>query len=84
MTIEHLTLREWRKRKALSQDELAKAAGLTQYTVSQFELGKSEPRAGTIRKLCAVLGIEPVQLVFEKTPKQLGLFEGPESQGRAA
>lgn len=58
-----LRLREWRRRRALSQAELATLAGVTKATIVALE--KPDPRTPhprTLRKLAAALGVEPHEL----------------------
>ena len=50
-------VRYFRKLRGMTQAELAKAAGTTQYTVSEIELGHREPHPATLRKLATALGI---------------------------
>jgi transcriptional regulator with XRE-family HTH domain len=60
------TVREARQRKKMTQDDLAKASGLDQTTISDLETGRNtNPRLDTIRRLAKALGIRPVQLRFE-------------------
>jgi transcriptional regulator with XRE-family HTH domain len=71
-------IKELRKNKNMSQDELAAAAGITQAALSQIERGK-RPGTGTLTKLSKalkvpasliyVLGIEKEEVAAEK--KQL-------------
>ena len=58
-----LRLRELRESRFLTQEELAKAAGITVITVSRIERGVAEARLRTVRKLAAALGVEPAELV---------------------
>jgi DNA-binding XRE family transcriptional regulator len=44
---DRLTLKAARVRLEMEQTDLAKAAGLAQTTVSDFELGKTRPHEGT-------------------------------------
>ena len=48
--------------KALSQRELAKLAGMSHTTINRLELGKQQSTFKSIRKLAAVLGVEPGEL----------------------
>src|SRR5215218_5288998 len=50
-------VRYFRKLRGMTQAELAKAAGTTQYTVSEIELAHREPHPATLRKLAAALGV---------------------------
>jgi transcriptional regulator with XRE-family HTH domain len=58
-------LKEARLRKAMTQAELAKAAGLAASTVGRLETdGPAAP--ATIRKLAQVLDVEPADLMAPK------------------
>ena len=50
-------LREWRRRRALSQRELAALAGIQPVTVARLETGAQRPRPKTVRKLTKALEI---------------------------
>ena len=50
-------LRPLRLERALTQEELAQAAGLNAATVVQLENGRRTARPPTIRKLAAALGV---------------------------
>jgi len=57
------SLRELREGKFLSQRDLAKAAGVSRFTISELEGGKVRPRRGrTIRKLAKALGVDPSEI----------------------
>lgn len=56
-------LREWRHWRALTQKELAEAAGVGVNTVSRLELQLFGARPDVRRKLAKALGIEPHQLL---------------------
>jgi transcriptional regulator with XRE-family HTH domain len=56
-------LRRLRRQAALSQQELAERAGTTQETVSRLERGHHSARGRTLRRLAAVLGVEPRELM---------------------
>ena len=57
-----IRLREWRRRRALSQTELGRLAKVQPATVARLELGQQSPRPSTIRKLAIALAIEPPDL----------------------
>jgi transcriptional regulator with XRE-family HTH domain len=59
-------LRPIRTREALSQEELAKKAGITRATLSRLELNLQEPQPSTIRKLAAALGVKPADLMGDQ------------------
>jgi transcriptional regulator with XRE-family HTH domain len=56
-------LRELRLDQALTQQELASKAGLSKTTIVNIEAGRIWPHPPTVRKIAAVLGIPPKQLV---------------------
>ncbi len=49
-------LRTVRRRRGLSQDELARRAGTSQPVVSAYEHGRRDPTVGTLRRLIASAG----------------------------
>ena len=55
-------IKELRKQKLLSQDELAEQAGITQAALSHIERGK-RPGESTLEKLSAALGVS-VSLIY--------------------
>jgi transcriptional regulator with XRE-family HTH domain len=57
-----LTLREARQRRHMSQQTLADRAGVARVTVSQIELGKSEPRPHIARRLAQALDMAPGEI----------------------
>jgi transcriptional regulator with XRE-family HTH domain len=57
-----LTLREARQRRHMSQQTLADRAGVARVTVSQIELGKSEPRPHIARRLSQALDMQPGEI----------------------
>jgi DNA-binding XRE family transcriptional regulator len=57
-----MKLVEARARRALSVRELSKQARVAARTIYAIEHGEVSPSLATIRKLSAVLGIEPVDV----------------------
>lgn len=55
-------VKELRKRKALSQDDLAKNSGLSLRTVQRVENGDTVPTAETLKRLAIVLDVAPNEL----------------------
>jgi len=51
------TLRKYRIKKDLTQEELGLDAGLRRTFISSLELGQKQPSLLTIQKLCLVLDI---------------------------
>jgi transcriptional regulator with XRE-family HTH domain len=56
-------LRETRKRKLLTQQQLAERTGVGVATIIRIERNQVEPRGSTIRKLAEALEVEPEELV---------------------
>lgn len=55
-------IKELRKKKGLSQEELAKKAALTQATLSKIENGK-RPNDQSLKSLCSALNV-PESLIY--------------------
>jgi transcriptional regulator with XRE-family HTH domain len=58
-------LRTLRKRKLLTQEQLAERSGIAVSTVIRIERNQVEPQGATIRKLAEALDVEPYELVRE-------------------
>jgi transcriptional regulator with XRE-family HTH domain len=58
-------LKEWRDRRALSQDELAELSGVSRGTIANLELDRRISQPRTIRKLAQALSVEPADLYGE-------------------
>jgi transcriptional regulator with XRE-family HTH domain len=56
-------LRELRKLRALSQDELAEVAGVGRATISRIERRETGAHGRTLRKLARALGVDVSELV---------------------
>jgi transcriptional regulator with XRE-family HTH domain len=52
-----------RERKALTQEELARASGVSRPTIARIETGDTEPYPSTTRKLAQALGVDPGDLM---------------------
>src|SRR3989338_7535945 len=56
-------LQTWRRRRGMSQAQLAVKAGITQAGISQLERGLREPTLRTVHKLAVALEIDPALLL---------------------
>jgi transcriptional regulator with XRE-family HTH domain len=56
-------LRDLRKRKLLTQEQLAERSGVGIATIVRVERNQVEPWGSTIRKLAEALSVEPEELV---------------------
>ncbi|MDD5093595.1 MAG: helix-turn-helix transcriptional regulator [Dehalococcoidia bacterium] len=57
-------LEKLRLDRLLTQEQLAKLAGINRATVSRIELGAIKPRPLTIRKLAKALEVPPHEIEF--------------------
>ena len=69
-----MVLRDLRKARGLSQEELALEAGLQRNFVSLIELGHNQPSINTLWKLADALEVKPSAFIdkVEKLIKQKG------------
>ena len=58
-------IRKARIKRGLSQEELARAIGITKSTISKYELGHREPPLDTIQKIADVLFVSFLDLIDE-------------------
>jgi transcriptional regulator with XRE-family HTH domain len=58
-------LRDIRLRRGLSQADLSARTGVAEFTISEIEAGKRDPRPSTLRKLAQGLGVEVADLFGE-------------------
>jgi transcriptional regulator with XRE-family HTH domain len=56
-------MRSVRERAALTQRELAAAAGVTYVQICRIETGKAQPYPSTVRKLAQALDVAPHELM---------------------
>jgi DNA-binding XRE family transcriptional regulator len=66
-------LRELREERALSQQDLANAAGVSKTTIVNLEAGRGRAMPSTVRKLAAALDVDVRELVR--------ILRSPEPQG---
>lgn len=63
------TLREWRVRRQLTQEQLAEASGLSYKFIGEVERGRGNPTLDTIARLADALKVEMSRLL-EETDRQ--------------
>ncbi len=56
-------MKELRKLRALSQEELAQASGVGRATISRIERGETGAHGRTLRKLAEILEVDVAELV---------------------
>jgi DNA-binding XRE family transcriptional regulator len=54
-----------RRRRFMTQAQLAQAAGLSQRTLVNIETNRVQPHFSTILKLAEALGVDPSELVHQ-------------------
>lgn len=64
-------IKENRKLKGYSQEELGKILNFSQDNISLWELGKSYPDYKTLRKLCILLNISGDEILQIENEKQI-------------
>jgi transcriptional regulator with XRE-family HTH domain len=60
----HLTLRETRMKRGMTQDQLAEKSGVDQTTISSIEIGRRTPSDDIKKRLAAALGTAPSRIRF--------------------
>ncbi len=63
-------VRESRKRRGVSQEQLALDAGMKRSYVSDLERGQRNPSVRALGRLAEALGVEPATLLANPTPPQ--------------
>lgn len=59
-------IKRLREQRGLTQEELAKAVGMSRPAVTQWETGWSQPRMGTIEKLAAFFGVSKGEIIDDE------------------
>ncbi len=59
-------IRECRKEKEMTQEELAESLGVTQKSVSRWENGRTMPDMSLYEPLCRALGIQVSELLYAR------------------
>ena len=68
MPFDGLLLREVRRRRALTIRELGERSGVHRDTIHRIELGETDPRPSTIRKLAEALNVDPDVFFSNREP----------------
>ena len=58
-----MTLKRLRESKGLSQDALARKAGITREYVNKLEAGRYNPTVGVVKRLAKALGVPIIELL---------------------
>ena len=65
------SVKELRKEKSFSQEELAKKSGLSLRTIQRLENGETEPTGETLKRISAVLDLTPNELLDWGNQKEI-------------
>lgn len=57
-----LRLKEWREKRALTQEQLADKSGVSRGTIARIERGE-DTFPTTVRKLADALSVDPIELI---------------------
>jgi transcriptional regulator with XRE-family HTH domain len=84
-------IRELRQERGLSQEALGARSGISTFSVSRIETGKSMPGSATVEKVAHALGVEPGELFQaagagkaqapSKSGQQVEITEEPSESG---
>lgn len=55
-------IQTFRKKKKMTQADLASKVGLAEITIRQYELGKRNLKTSRIREIASVLGVHPFEI----------------------
>ena len=68
-------IKEARKRKNMTQEELGNIVGVQKSAIAKYESGRVvNIKRSTLQKIASALNIRPSELVFEDSPKESASF----------
>ncbi len=71
MNVVNTSIKELRKKKNMTQDELAEKLNVTRQAVSNWENGKTQPDVETLTQLAEVFEVSVERIIYGKEKKQL-------------
>ena len=66
-----MNIREWRKKRGLTQEELAFKVGIHMNTLLRWEYGTREPKASELKKLAEILDCSVQELLDEPSNNKI-------------
>ena len=74
------SIKDLRKEKNLTQDQLAEALHVTRQAVSNWENGKTEPDVETLSQLAAFFGVDIERIIYgkSKNSRNISINIGPQ------
>ena len=70
MNVVNTSIKDLRKKKNMTQDELAEKLNVTRQAVSSWENGKTQPDVETLTQLAEVLEVSVERIIYGKEKKQ--------------
>ena len=68
-------IKEARKNKGMTQEELGNVVGVQKSAIAKYESGRVvNIKRSTLQKIASALNIRPSELVFEESPKESASF----------
>jgi len=61
-------IKKWRELRNLTQSDLAELVGISDKTVSSWEINRTEPKMGMIEKICMALNCKKTDIVGADEP----------------
>ena len=61
-------IKKWRELRNLKQTELAEMVGVSDKTVSSWEINRTEPKMGMVEKICNALSCKKTDIIGEDEP----------------
>lgn len=65
------TIREYRKKRNLTQKQLGELSGTSESTIKQYELGKRQPRIEQLKKIAEALGVTEWHIMYGMTDEEV-------------
>ena len=59
-------IRNVRKKRGLSQEQLARNSGLSRYSIINFETGRRNPRVKDLKNIAKALNVSVAELISDK------------------
>lgn len=76
-------IKEIRKQKRMSQQDLASKLGISYVMISQYERGSRKPKLDMIDRIAVALGVEPTDLIYGKEDNPFkGIIETKKETGQ--
>lgn len=61
-------IKKWREARGLKQSELAEILGVSDKTISSWEINRTEPKMGMVEKISNALNCKKIDIIGEEEP----------------